>query len=62
VINWIEKETREYCHVNHCDVEVDGNGFACVLVVYFGGEEGSYDELYPIEDFFQNHDPEGFHS
>lgn len=61
MINWIDKESREYCHVNHCDVD-PLVGVDIVLVVYFGGEN-SYDELlYSVEDFFQKYEPEGFHS
>ncbi len=65
MINWIEQESREHCHVVHCDYEenvLDNTGMALVVVVYFGGEDGSYREVYPIEDFFDMHEPERFHS
>jgi hypothetical protein len=53
VIHWIEQESREHCHVI---------GLITVLVVYFGGEEGSYPEFYNVEDFFKMHEPERIHS
>lgn len=61
MINWIENDSGERCCVNHCDFE-KATDFAMVIVVYHGGEEGSYDEMYPIEDFFELHRPERYHS
>lgn len=59
MILWKHRESGETCHVNYTDF--DGE-ITVVLVTYFGGEEQSFSEIYPVEEFFEEHEPERTHA
>ena len=59
MINWQHTETGEVCHINFADFDGD---IPVVLVMYFGSENGNYSTIYPIEDFFNTHEPKRYHS